>query len=405
MEQALFNPCEWYISEKPVVEPGRVENRPLRVGPFASEEECFALMQGLKGIPRFRQDDLVVFKRVRGQRVRIALPVRVYRSPSDAKPQLAYTHDVSKSGARLTGLEQAFSPGQIVEIQYGRSKVPFQVIWTGAPNSPTGSQAGLECLDPDANIWNLDFSRPMEDDPLLHEVMVARSVQRKLLPQEKPLLQTLEYAADCIQAGNVGGDYYDFLDMGPGKAGFVMADVSGKGISAALLMANLQGCLFADYNIASQDLSRLLGYVNRHLYEHTEKQHYATVFLGSYSDATRTLEYVNCGHCPPLLLHAQGEIERLEANATVLGLFRDWSCSVSHASMEPGATLVIFTDGVTEARNSSGEEYGDRRLLQCVREAGSLPVDSMLRNIVSGVESFRVGEQEDDLTLLIARAL
>ncbi len=148
---------------------------------------------------------------------------------------------------------------------------------------------------------------------------------------------TLDYAGNCTQARAIGGDYYDFLDMGPGEVGFVLADVAGKGIAAALLMANLEGSLHSQYSsqqrTGSKDIPQLLTSVNRHFYQHTAKDRYATLFFGRYSDATRTLHYVNCGHNPPMLLRKAGAVERLDATATVLGLFSDWQCSVAEVRL------------------------------------------------------------------------
>lgn len=401
-------PCnfEWYLSETLVADPGEIRNRPVRLGPFSSEQECSALLESMKAITRFHEAHLAVTKRLRAEkRVRIAMPVRLRCSPSDAEPWLAYTIDISNSGARITGVEHPLRFGQIVELHCGRRKAPFQVVWIGSPETNTMGEAGLECLSPEDNVWDLDLSQQQDQEPLQHELALARSVQNKFLPQDKPALRTLEYVADCIQARTVGGDYYDFLDMGPGRVGFVMADVSGKGIAAALLMANLQGSILAENSIVSLDLARLLRDVNRHFYEHTEGNLYATLFLGCYDDATRKLQYVNCGHNPPLLLHADGALETLDATSTVLGIFKDWTGSIAEASVETGAVLAMYTDGITEACDASGEEFGEARILQCMAEDPELPAADLLRKVERAAETFRQGEQQDDLTLLIARGL
>src|SRR6516162_8684590 len=155
-------------------------------------------------------------------------------------------------------------------------------------------------------------------------MQIASQVQSRLLPQEAPLLRTLECAGKCVQTRAVGGDYYDFLDLGTGGLGMVMADIAGKGISGALLMANLQANLRGQYAVAADDLPRLLKSVNRLFYENTEPSHYATMFFGCYDAQPRRLRYVNCGHNPPVLLHADDSVERLAATATVMGLFADW---------------------------------------------------------------------------------
>jgi serine phosphatase RsbU (regulator of sigma subunit)/integral membrane sensor domain MASE1 len=234
------------------------------------------------------------------------------------------------------------------------------------------------------------------------EMEIARQVQIKLLPQRTPALTTLDYAATSVPARAVGGDYYDFLDLGLSRVAFVLADVSGKGISAALLMANLQANLRSQSAILVQDLPGSLRFVNRMFYESTEPTKYATLFLGIYYDATRRLCYVNCGHNPPLLLRGE-TIERLTTNVTVLGLFEEWECAVAETTLAPGDILVLYTDGVVEATNANQEEFGEAGLVQILRENRHLDAPSLLETVVATVQQFTAGEQSDDLTLLVAR--
>jgi serine phosphatase RsbU (regulator of sigma subunit) len=234
------------------------------------------------------------------------------------------------------------------------------------------------------------------------EMEIARQVQIKLLPQSIPSLTTLEYAATSVQARAVGGDYYDFLDLGSSRVALVLADVSGKGISAALLMVHLQANLRSQSAILVQDLPGSLRFVNRMFYESTKPQNYATLFLGIYYDSTRRLRYVNCGHNPPLLLRGE-TIERLVANTTVVGLFKEWECAVAEATLAPGDILALYTDGVIEAKNANQEEFGEARLVQALRENRHLEAASLLETVVDIVQHFTAGEQSDDLTLLVGR--
>ena len=236
------------------------------------------------------------------------------------------------------------------------------------------------------------------------EMEIAKQVQSKLFPQKMPALRTLQYAGACTQARSVGGDYYDFLDLGPGRLALVLADVAGKGISAALLMANLQANLRSQYALALDDLPSLLRSVNRLFHESTADERYATLFFGSYDDLTRRLCYVNCGHNPPLLLRATGNVEWLEATATVLGLFDKWDCAVGETRLYPGDTLIIYSDGVTEARNEQGEEFGQDRLLEALLNLKQLESSLLLETLVPRVQQFCANEQDDDLTLLVIRA-
>jgi sigma-B regulation protein RsbU (phosphoserine phosphatase) len=236
------------------------------------------------------------------------------------------------------------------------------------------------------------------------EMEIARQVQSRLLPQQVPVLKTLDVAGKCIQTRAVGGDYYDFLDFGAGKLGLVLADISGKGMSSALLMANLQANLRGQYALALEDLPRLLQSVNYLFFKNTETSHYATTFFSIYDDQRRTLRYVNCGHNAPILLRANGAVEQLGATATVLGLFEDWNCTVAEVQMASGDVLVIYTDGISEAaEGDDAEEFGEERLIAGMRAHQKQSAAEMLDAIVAEVQEFSRGWQADDMTLIVAR--
>jgi serine phosphatase RsbU (regulator of sigma subunit) len=264
------------------------------------------------------------------------------------------------------------------------------------------SQAGIALEN--IHLAEKMAERMEADRRVARDMEIAREVQARLFPQAMPPLQTLDYAGACIQARVVGGDYYDFLDLGPGRLGVVLADISGKGIAAALLMANLQANLRSQYAVALEDPHRLLQSVNRLFYENTPDDRYATLFFADYDDATRRLRYANCGHNPPLLLRASGDLERLGATATVLGLFKEWKCGIEEISLRPGDTLLVYTDGVTEAPDSTGEEFGEARLEEIFRSHHREPVNGLLARILDAVQKFSGASQADDLTLFIAKA-
>lgn len=207
-----------------------------------------------------------------------------------------------------------------------------------------------------------------------------------------------------MQARQVGGDYYDFLDLGSSRLAFVLADISGKGIAGALLMANLQANLRSRYAIALDDLPRLLISVNQLFFESTPDDRYATLFLAVYDDVTRQLEYANCGHNAPLLFRANGSIERLNSTSTVIGMSATWECVTQKISLSPSDLLVIYTDGVTEANDASGNEFGEDRLVDLVRANLALTPEQLIAQIQSSVISFSANNQFDDLTLVLARA-
>ncbi len=252
------------------------------------------------------------------------------------------------------------------------------------------------------------------------EMEIARQVQARLFPQKLPAMNTLEYTGACIQARKVGGDYYDFLELRPGRLALVLADIAGKGVSGALLMANLQANLRSQYAMAVDDLPRLLASVNRLFYENSGDASYATLFFGDYHDSSRKLRYANCGHLPPLLLRAgassqeapnqdqapQHNVEWLHSTCTVMGLFEAWHCEIAEVQLAPGDMLVLYTDGVTEATNADGEEFGESHLLATLGSNFRLPVGPLLQAVVEAVQQFSSGsEQQDDITLVIARSL
>jgi serine phosphatase RsbU (regulator of sigma subunit)/catechol 2,3-dioxygenase-like lactoylglutathione lyase family enzyme len=235
------------------------------------------------------------------------------------------------------------------------------------------------------------------------EIEIAKQVQARLFPQSQPPLKTLEYAGLCIQARKVGGDYYDFLDLGGGRLGFVIGDISGKGIAAALLMANLQANLRSQCAIALDQPQRLLCSVNQLFCDNTPDGAFATLFFAEYDDDASRLRYANCGHLPALLLHGDGTVERLAATATVLGIFKDWDCEIGECQLRAGDTLALYTDGITESYNSADEQFGEQRLLDALQRHRECSSQVCLASIVDEVQSFSPHEQHDDITLIIAK--
>ncbi len=234
------------------------------------------------------------------------------------------------------------------------------------------------------------------------ELEIARQVQFRLFPQKQPPLETMEYAGGCVQALQVGGDYYDFVNLGPGRVGFVVADIAGKGMAGALLMANLQANLRSQYMVAADDLSRLLRSVNQLFYDNTADNQYATLFFADYSDDHRRLRYANCGHLPPYLFHADGTVEPLMPTAMVVGLFEEWTVKICDRELRTGDTLVLYTDGVTEATNEQLDEFGSERLIATVNAHRDLPAAAIVNEIHAAVQDFSHGHPTDDLTVVVA---
>lgn len=235
------------------------------------------------------------------------------------------------------------------------------------------------------------------------DLEIAHQVQAKLFPQKIVPAATLEYAGRCVQAGVVGGDYFDYLQLNPGHLGLVLADISGKGVGAALLMSNLQAALRSLVQQIPGNLTTILHTLNFQFRETTGTQHFATLFLLDYDDLSRRLRYVSCGHNPAFLARAGGGIERLESTAIVLGVFDAFQPSAAEVTLEPGDLLVIYSDGVTEAPLDSGGEFGELGLADWVcghrHQAPADFIDQLVLHLLPD----RSIPQYDDLTLLVAR--
>ena len=272
--------------------------------------------------------------------------------------------------------------------------------------------------DPDGNSFALvgfdEVTREIEEQRqavaarqeaerrVAQELEIATQVQARLFPQTQPELRTLDYTGQCVQARRVGGDYYDYVHLGQERLGLVIGDISGKGIAAALLMANLQASLRSQCAMAVDEPVRFLKNVNRQFCENSPEAAFATLFFAEYDDRSQRLRYANCGHLPALVVRADGNCERLDSTATVLGVFPDWECELGDCQLADGDALTLYTDGITEAFNGA-EEFGEARLiesLKCSRERG--PAE-MLQCVVDGVRDFSGREQQDDITLVVAK--
>jgi phosphoserine phosphatase RsbU/P len=185
--------------------------------------------------------------------------------------------------------------------------------------------------------------------------------------------------------------------------GFVVGDVSGKGMAAALLMANLQANLRSQCALALSHPELFLRSVNRLFYENTSDNAFASLFFAEYSDDCRVLRYANCGHLSGLLLHPDNRCERLASTGTLIGLFPDWECSMAERELAPGDLLALYTDGITEATGASGEEFGEENLLERLRQHRELPCQTALEAITSEVRSLNPDDQQDDITLILAK--
>jgi sigma-B regulation protein RsbU (phosphoserine phosphatase) len=266
------------------------------------------------------------------------------------------------------------------------------------------------------------------------ELAIAHEVQALLFPADLSGLLSLEVHGVCRPARTVSGDYYDFIPLSEDRMVLAVGDISGKGISAALLMATVHafvraysldpaktlasvalGAGASDSNVltatssngdSSVDLSPgfLMSTLNYQLYRSTPPEKYATMFLGSYDAASRSLTYSNAGHLPPLLISASGDIRRMETSGTVVGLFDGMAYDESSVPMQPGDIFVAYSDGITEPENEFGE-FGEERLIELILQHRDQPLARISEAVTSAVADWIAGgEQPDDVTLVLARA-
>jgi len=290
-----------------------------------------------------------------------------------------------------------------------------------------------------ANIESLLHER-VERERLEREVEIAAEVQAQLFPREVPHLRAAEIVGECRAARGVAGDYYDYIEIAPGQLTFALGDVAGKGISAALVMSNLQAALRAQTTILAERLrttsraaaatamsagsqvaelpcgvtgidtscavEHMAASINEQLCRSTDSNRFVTLFIALYDDETRQLRYSNAGHNSPLLIRADGSIEQLTVGGTVLGAF-DWArFEEASATLHTGDLLLVYSDGISEAQNSSGEEYGEERLTELARANRMMSADELRHLIFAEVDQWTGGEERgDDQTLVILKTV
>ena len=233
----------------------------------------------------------------------------------------------------------------------------------------------------------------------------AHSIQQHLLARHSSRIAQADCSATCRQAHAVGGDFYDFLNLPNGDLGLAIGDVAGKGISAALLAANLEATLRAEARRAPSDLAGVIATVNQQFHEACFEEGYATLFYATFDPASRILNYVNAGHNPPLVRRADGTIEWLDTGGAPVGMFGEWLYQEGSVRLNPGDVLIAYTDGIVEAQNGLGQDWGLSRLQQTANECSHEPAAEIKDRIWQTVDEF-VGraKQRDDMTLLILTA-
>ncbi|MET0647301.1 MAG: SpoIIE family protein phosphatase [Pyrinomonadaceae bacterium] len=301
-------------------------------------------------------------------------------------------------------------------------------------------ELALAFNDMSANIEALLAER-VGHERLKREVEIAHEVQAQLFPRSTPALTTASITGECRAALGVAGDYYDFVEVTPGLVTLALGDVSGKGLSASLVMSNLQATLRAQVSIIAERLrvtepahaqhaaasgdgaqgfdmpcgvtgtddgclvSRMAERINEQLCRSTDADRFATLFLAIYDDRARVLRYTNAGHNPPLLVRADGTFERLWTGGTVLGAFDGVGFEEGQAALNEGDLLVVYSDGLTEAQHVNGEEYGEERLVQLVAAHRFETAENIRQDIFNEIDRWTGGtDRGDDQTLVILQA-
>jgi predicted permease len=246
--------------------------------------------------------------------------------------------------------------------------------------------------------------RVVEQEKLRRDLALAAEVQKRLLPRESPGTSLVSVSAVCLPARTVGGDYYDFIDLGDYRVGIALADIAGKGIAAALIMSVVQASLRV---LAAQDaisLPELAARMNHFLYRSTRSNSYATFFYAQIDERNRELRYVNAGHNPPYLVRSMSEIEELSTGGTIIGMFPRANYEEAAIDLRPGDVLLAFTDGVTEALNPNEEEFGEERLKDLLRRVVHLPVNDICARIADEMKNWiHDAAQYDDLTFIVMK--
>lgn len=231
----------------------------------------------------------------------------------------------------------------------------------------------------------------------------ACDVQERFMRLPAAQHDGLSYSARCRQVRALGGDCYDFFLVGRNRLALAIGDASGKGLAAALMISNVQSSLRTASAFSADDLAGAIGAVNRQVHASCAADRYATLFYGVFDEATRTLRYVNAGHNPPFVIHQDGSIERLEASGAPVGIFTDSTYEEGFTQLRSGDLVVAYTDGIVEAMNAAGEEWGTEGLLDAVTDVENQSPNEAVEAIFASLDKFSCGHQADDATVAVLR--
>jgi len=250
----------------------------------------------------------------------------------------------------------------------------------------------------------LDKAVRKQRDQLLHDVELAAQVQRLFLPLRRPSISGLEIAGTMQPARGVGGDYYDYIPVNEHTIQIVIADVSGKGVAAALLMSATAAAVQLEVS-EKRDMLQVVNRLNNGIHSVSDGERYVTLLLADIDALSRSLRYVNCGHNPALLFRTKTrEVVPMNSSCFPLGMFESVTCEIKRADLAAGDLLVLYTDGITEAENSQGEEFGMERLSAVIRRDSSLSAEELMESILQSAEDFCHGVGlNDDATVLVVK--
>jgi sigma-B regulation protein RsbU (phosphoserine phosphatase) len=279
-------------------------------------------------------------------------------------------------------------------------------------NKPNAySQDDLELLEAFAGLAAISIERARQHQEILdkrrleEELSIARRIQQSFLPRERPQLAGLDICGTNIPSEEVGGDYYDFIPIIDNQLGIVIGDVSGKGIPAALIMASFRASLIAEIR-NNYAIRSIMFKVNNLLFESTEPENYVTAYYGVLDIKNRIFTFCNGGHNAPMLRHIDGNIEYLTQGGVALGALENSKYEERPVKLNAGEIIVLYTDGVTEAKNEKEEEFGTQRLKQVIDDSRLLSANQIMENIYQAVKDFTgTALQADDLTLVVIKVL
>ncbi len=247
----------------------------------------------------------------------------------------------------------------------------------------------------------------MTSDALVVDVSrdwaIARDVQQRFMQRLDPAIGPLDYSARCRQVYELGGDCYDFVPLPGNRLALAVGDASGKSLAAALMISNVQSSLRTAALFTGDDGPAVLRAVNRQVHASSLENQYATLFYGVFDGATRTLLYVNAGHNPPMVIRRNSSIFWLETGGAPVGMFPDWTYEEGAVQLNPGDLVLAYTDGVIEAVNPAGEEWGVEGIRRAAAESDAQRPDDVVHAIFTSMDEFSQGRQTDDATVVVLR--